>query len=98
MSDLERGMQEAVENLRREREGRPSLADERKFFEALEEFLGPQSERDQWRTNVREYHQEHHQDLETLKLLHQDLADIKWWLQRAGYFAVGLIIAYLLFH
>jgi hypothetical protein len=90
MSDLERGMQEAVENLRREREGLQSLADERKFFEALENFLGPQSGRPKEREIVREIHHHHYR---------QDWAG--WmddWAATIIFFLLGLILSYIMFH
>jgi hypothetical protein len=46
---LERGMEEAVEDLRRERAGWPSLAVEREMLAELKTFMGDQSGSDQTR-------------------------------------------------
>ena len=57
---LERGMEEAVEDLRRERAGWPSLAVERELLAELKTFMGDQSASDQTSGAIVERHHHHH--------------------------------------
>jgi hypothetical protein len=78
---LDRGMEEAVEDLRRERAGWPSLAVERELLAELKTFMGDQSASDQTSGAIVERH--HH--------YHRLSGNIQWVL--AGVFGVLLFIA-----
>ena len=78
---LERGMEEAVEDLRRERAGWPSLAVERELLAELKAFMGDQSASDQTSEATVERH--HHYNRLS--------GNIQWVL--AGIFGVLVFIA-----